>query len=196
MFGKREINLETQTDEKLYILMTRGETRAFNMLYNRYQSKLLYYFYRMLGNDKSLAQDFLQELFFKIVDKPHLFDTARKFSTWVYSVAHNMCKNEYRGQAVRKILIKGQNTDCYVENAANHSEKEKLIEKIFIELELFDENHRSAFLLKYREGLGIEEIGQILGLPAGTVKSRLHYTRKRLQEVLTCKYAETIEDLF
>jgi RNA polymerase sigma-70 factor, ECF subfamily len=196
MFGNKEINLEIQTDEKLYIFMTRGNARAFNMLYHRYQSKLLYYFYRMLGNDKSLAQDFLQELFFKIVDKPHLFDTTRKFSTWVYSVAHNMCKNEYRGQAVRKILIKGQNTDFYTENPVNYSEKEKLIEKIFIELELFDENHRSAFLLKYREGLGIEEIGQILGLPAGTVKSRLHYTRKRLQEVLTCKYAETIEDLF
>jgi RNA polymerase sigma-70 factor, ECF subfamily len=196
MFGNKEINLEIQTDERLYILMARGDARAFNSLYNRYQSKLLYYFYRMLSNDKSLAQDFLQELFFKIVDKPYLFDTTRKFSTWVYSVAHNMCKNEYRGQAVRKILIKGQNTDCYTENTVNHSEKEKLIEKIFIELELFDENHRSAFLLKYREGLGIEEIGQILGLPAGTVKSRLYYTRKKLQEVLTCKYADTIEDLF
>jgi RNA polymerase sigma-70 factor, ECF subfamily len=196
MFDNKEISLDIQTDERLYILMTRGDARAFNMLYNRYQSKLLYYFFRMLGNDKSIAQDFLQDLFFKIVDKPHLFDTTRKFSTWVFSMAHNMCKNEYRGQAVRKILIKGKNTDCYTENITNHSEKEKLIENIFKELELFDENHRSAFLLKYREGLGIEEIGQILGLPSGTVKSRLFYTRKKLQEVLACQYTEAIEDLF
>jgi RNA polymerase sigma-70 factor, ECF subfamily len=196
MFGRKEILIENQTDEKLYVLMTGGNAKAFNLLYKRYQDKLFYYFYRMLGNEKEVAQDFLQEIFFKIIDKPHLFDPGRKFSTWIYSVAHNMCKNEYRSQAVRKIIIKGENVDIHYENHVNHPEKELIIDAIFQELELFDENHRTAFLLKYREELGIEEIGEILGLAPGTVKSRLFYTRKRLQEVLNCKYAETIEDLF
>lgn len=196
MFGKEEIDLENQTDEKLFVLMTRGNARAFNLLYKRYQGKLLYYFFRMLGNDKALAQDFLQELFFKIIDKPNLFDPKRKFSTWVYCVAHNMCKNEYRGQAVRQIILRGQNTDFYSECIANYTDKDVLIESIFKELEQFDECHRTAFLLKYREGMGIEDIAEILGLPAGTVKSRLFYTRKKLQEVLSGKYAETVEDLF
>jgi RNA polymerase sigma-70 factor, ECF subfamily len=196
MFGHKEILLENQTDEKLYKLMTGGNARAFNLLYKRYQDKLLYYFYRMLGNDKALAQDFLQDIFFKIIDKPHLFDPKRKFSTWIYSVAHNMCKNEYRSQSVRKILVRGENVDIQYENHSNHSEKELIIEAIFRELEMFDESHRSAFLLKYRENLGIEEIGEILGLPPGTVKSRLFYTRKRLQEVLNHKYAEAIENIY
>lgn len=196
MFGRKEIILENQPDEKLYNLMTGGDARAFNLLYKRYKDKLIYYFYRMLGNDKILAQDFLQEIFFKIIDKPYLFDSKRKFSTWIYSVAHNMCKNEYRSRAVRKIMVNGENVDIQLENEINHSEKELLIQAIFSELESFDQNHRSAFLLKYREGLGIEEIGEILGLPAGTVKSRLFYTRKRLQEVLNYKYAEVIENIF
>jgi RNA polymerase sigma-70 factor (ECF subfamily) len=176
--------------------MARGNAMGFNALYQRYQGKLLYYFYRMLGNDKELAQDFLQELFFKIIDKPHLFDTSRKFSTWIYRVAHNMCKNEYRGQAIRKIMMKGQNPDNYYETIVNKAGKEQILEAIFNELELLDENHRTAFLLKYREGLAIEQIGEVLGLPPGTVKSRLFYTRKKLQETISCKYAETIENIF
>jgi len=196
MFGSKEVILENQTDEKLYLLMAGGNARAFNLLYKRYQDKLLYYFYRMLGNDRNLSQDFLQEIFFKIIDKPFLFDSKRKFSTWIYSVAHNMCKNEYRSQSVRKILVRGENIDIPYESHTNHSEKEIVIEAIFRELDSLDENHRSAFLLKYREGLGIEEIGEILGLPPGTVKSRLFYTRKRLQEVLNHKYAEAIENIF
>jgi RNA polymerase sigma-70 factor (ECF subfamily) len=196
MFGRKKISLEDQTDEKLYALMTSGNANAFNLLYKRYQGKLLYYFFRMLGNNKSLAEDFLQELFYKIIDKPHLFDTKRKFSTWVYCVAHNMCKNEYRGQAVRQIILKGQNTDHYSETSVNYDEKEMLVESIFKELEQFDETHRTAFLLKYREGMGIEDIAEILELPAGTVKSRLFYTRKKLQESLSGVYAEMIEELY
>jgi RNA polymerase sigma-70 factor, ECF subfamily len=196
MFGNKEIAIEKQTDEGLYVLLTRGDAKAFNSLYKRYQDKLLYYFYRMLGNDRTLAQDLLQEIFFKIIEKPHLFDPKRKFSTWVYSVAHNMCKNEYRSQAVRKIMVKGQNADNYYENASKHCDNDQIVDAVFKELELFDESHRTAFLLKYREGLAIEEIGEVLGLPAGTVKSRLFYTKKKLQEVLSCKYAEAIENLF
>jgi len=196
MPGHKEIILENQSDEKLYILMTSGNAKAFNLLYRRYQNKLLYYFYRMLGSDKSLAQDFLQEIFFKIIDKPHLFDPKRKFSVWIYSVAHNMCKNEYRSQSVRKIIVKAENQEVPFQNIQNHQEEEIVIEAIFKELELFDEIHRTAFLLKYREELPIEQIGEILGLPPGTVKSRLFYTRKKLLEVLNLKYAETIENLY
>ena len=67
MFFQKEIELGNQTDEKLYVLLSNGNAKAFNMLYKRYQGKLLYYFYRMLGNDKNLAEDFLQEIFIKMI---------------------------------------------------------------------------------------------------------------------------------
>ena len=176
--------------------MCKGNSEAFSELYRRYNKRLLYYFYRMLGNDSLLSQDFLQELFFKIIEKPFLFDSSRKFSTWIFSVAHNMCKNEYRSKEVRKIMLKNENLDIYFENDSETTSKDKMVEAIFIELEMFDESHKTSFLLKYREGFSLEEISETLNLPVGTIKSRLFYTRKRLQEILTSKYSETIENLF
>jgi len=196
MFKIKKITVHNQSDEELYTLMCKGNSEAFSELYRRYNKRLLYYFYRMLGNDSLISQDFLQELFFKIIEKPFLFDSSRKFSTWIFSVAHNMCKNEYRSKEVRKIMLKNENLDIYFENDSETTSKDKMVEAIFIELEMFDESHKTSFLLKYREGFSLEEISETLNLPVGTIKSRLFYTRKRLQEILTSKYSETIENLF
>jgi RNA polymerase sigma-70 factor, ECF subfamily len=196
MFKIKKIPYKNQSDEELYIFVSKGNSEAFSELYKRYNKRILYYFYRMLGNDSLLSQDFLQELFFKLIEKPYSFDPKRRFSTWIFSIAHNMCKNEYRSKEVRKIIVKDQNLDIYFETGSENHSKDKMLEAIFIELETFDESHRSAFLLKYREGFSLEEIGDTLNLPVGTVKSRLFYTRKRLQEILTSKYSETIENIF
>ena len=89
-------NYKTSSDEDLMRLIRRHDRRAFNELYDRYAHKLLHYFIRMLGGDEQKAQDFLQELCLKIVQKVERFDLNEVFSTWVYTLAHNMCKNEYR----------------------------------------------------------------------------------------------------
>jgi len=196
MFRIKKTPLKQQTDEELFVNICKGNSDAFGELYNRFSNRLLYYFYRMLGNDKALSQDFMQELFYKIIEKPYLFDPQRRFSTWIFSVAHNMCKNEYRSKEVRKIVVKNDNMDGFYQNDLEYADKEKIVNAIFEELESFDESHRTAFLLKYREGFNLEEIGETLNLPIGTVKSRLFYTRKKLQEILSDKYAETIENLF
>jgi len=95
----------TLSDERLMELIVRGDERAFGALYDRYQRKLIGYFARMLWNDRERAQDLLQELFTKIARQPGSYDPARPFSTWLYSVANNMCKNEYRREAVRKAAV-------------------------------------------------------------------------------------------
>jgi len=182
MFNFKETNYSKLTDEKLVRAIINGDTKAFNELYNRYSERMLYYFYRMLGNDRTLAQDFLQDLFFKIIDKPHLFDTNRKFSTWIFSIAYNQCKNEYRSRNIRGVTEKIDNPDCFPQVELIEDEMPCQIEDIFDCLNEFDEMHRTAFLLKYREGLSIDEISAILDLPKGTVKSRLFYTRKRIRE--------------
>lgn len=196
MFKQRKIKVTQKTDEQLIPAILNGCSDAFNELYNRYNKRLLYYFYRMLGNNKDLAQDFLQEVFYKVIDKSHLINTERKFSTWIFSVAHNMCKNEYRSKEVRKIIVSGENPDNFSEKMNEKANHEQLINEVFKELESFDENHKTAFLLKYREGFGIDEISEILKLPKGTVKSRLFYTRKKLQKILSEKFADVIENLF
>ncbi|OFY48713.1 MAG: hypothetical protein A2W85_05655 [Bacteroidetes bacterium GWF2_41_31] len=187
MFKFKPLNYQQLADEKLIVAITNGDSSAFNELYKRYNERLLYYFYRMLWNDKEMAQDFLQDLFIKIIDKPHLFDVERKFSTWIFSIAHNMCKNEYRNRVVRDIVEKGTDTDSIPDDEETTNYSSFQIKDVFSCLNEFDEMHRTAFLLKYREGLSIEEISSILELPVGTVKSRLFYTRKKIQKKLQHK---------
>ena len=81
------------SDEELMLSISKGEKKAFDELYARYADALLRYFTRLLWKDREKAEDFVHDLFAKIIQKPELFDASRTFKTWVYSVANNMCKN-------------------------------------------------------------------------------------------------------
>src|SRR5690606_24604639 len=83
-------------DEELLVLIRDGDKNAFDEIYSRYSGKIWSYFFRMLWKDSQLAQDCTQDLFFKILKNATEFDAGKRFSTWMYSIAHNMCKNEYR----------------------------------------------------------------------------------------------------
>lgn len=177
------------TDEELVTKLAAGDHKAFSELYHRYSERLMYYFYRMLGNSTEKAEDFLQDIFMKIIDKAGTFDPSRKFSTWIFSIAHNMCKNEYRSMGVRK----NSNIDEFHESVFQFEsnppeiqevDTEQFLTDLFNELETFDEIHKTVFLLHYREDFSLKEIGQILDISEGTVKSRLFYARKRLSERL------------
>jgi len=162
-----------------------GDQTAFAELYQRYKDRMYYYFYRMLGNTPEQANDFLQELFLKLIEKPECYNPQFPFQTWFFSVANNMCKNEYRRREVRQEY---QATELFEPQLDfiddNPIEPEKLIEKIFDTLNELGEEHRSAFLLRYREDFSIKEVAKILELPEGTVKSRLFYAKKALAEKL------------
>jgi RNA polymerase sigma-70 factor (ECF subfamily) len=172
---------EKINDEHLMKSIHHGDTGAFNELYGRYNRRLSYYFYRMLGNSSEKAQDFLQDIFIKIIERPELFDASRKFSTWVFSVAHNMCKNEYRRMAVRGNLIREDNVDLYAGiNETELRDMQLTADQIFMEIDNLGETEKTAFILYYREDFSLQEIGKVLALPEGTVKSKLFYARKKL----------------
>lgn len=65
-------------------------------MYDRYSPRMYRFFFRMLWRDAGKAEDFTQEIFLKIIEKPQLFDPERNFKTWIYTLASNLCKNEYR----------------------------------------------------------------------------------------------------
>lgn len=162
-----------------------GDQAAFSELYLRYKSRMYYYFYRMLGNSAEHANDFLQELFLKLIEKPESYNPSYNFSTWLYSVANNMCKNEYRRRSVQNEYHSVESL-VHLHDFQSDSiiEPEQIIEKIFQTLDQLGEEHSSAFLLRYREGFSIKEVAEILELPEGTVKSRLFYAKKLLAEKL------------
>lgn len=167
-----------------------GEARAFDELYKRYGKRLLGYFIRMLNFDKTMAEDALQDVFMKIAECPEKFDGSRSFKTWVFSIASNYCKNVYRHN---EVVTASKAELNYIEQ--NHSENDfvKMAAKLdAIEfrtmlnevLNSLPPERKEAFILKYQEDKSISEIALIQNCPEGSVKSRLHYTLKLLEEKL------------
>lgn len=174
---RKKVN--SYSDEMLMKLIMSGHQQAFNELYRRYHQRLYYYFFRMLGNSNEQANDFLQELFLKIIENPARFNPAFSFKTWIFSVAYNQCKNEYRRQEIRKEASPA--LDTLVDPVLpDEISKEDLVNQIFCKLDELGPEHRSVFIMYYRESFQIKEIAETLGLAAGTVKSRLFYARKYL----------------
>lgn len=170
------------------IAIGKGDQRAFDEIYQRYSGPLLGYFIRMLWKDREKAEDFVHDIFAKIVRKPELFDPTRKFKTWLYSVANNMCKNEYKKQEVRKNTSNGLD-EHYAVGDANTDVFSEVHDRFFREefeecLSALDEKHSEAFKLRHIEGLSIKEIADVLEISDGTVKSRLFYATKYLAESL------------
>ncbi len=174
------------SDERLMELVVRGDERAFGALYDRYRKKLFTYFHRMLWQDRERAQDFLQELFAKIAQRPDQYDPARPFSTWLYSVANNMCKNEYRREEVRRSArphLKAE-VDRVDGIHGDGVDRMNFRSRLDAELERLDPDHKVTFVMRYHEDLAIKEIAAAFGCSEGTVKSRLFYTLKKLAERL------------
>lgn len=179
---------DKMTDESLMISIAKGDKRAFNELYERYSAPLMGYFMRMLWKDREKAEDFVHDLFAKIIRKPELFDPGRKFKTWVYSVANNMCKNEYKKQEVRKNTSSGLDSH-YSLSDTNTNVMAEVQDRQFKEefeqcLVALDDKHKEVFTMRHIDGLAIKEIAEILNISDGTVKSRLFYATKYLAESL------------
>lgn len=177
MFGRK---IKSYSDEKLMQFIASGDQQAFTELYHRYQQRLYYYFFRMLGNSEELANDFLQEVFLKIIEKPERFNSDYSFKTWLFSIAYNLCKNEYRRREIRK---DGPVQETSLPPILPESiSQEELLSQMFSSLDELSTEHRSVFLMHYREGFAVKDIAEMLDIAPGTVKSRLFNTRKFLAD--------------
>ncbi len=194
IFEKKYISA---SDEQLMDWLIKGEKNAFKEIYKRYNRRLIHYFFRMLAGDKEKSQDFLQDLFFKLITKGHTFQSKCTFSTWIFTIAHNMCKNEYRRQNVRKQVENvnfGEQFSDGLDVAADQKVDQNIFKKaIMIELNKMNPVHKSTFLLRYQENLSIKKISEIQGCSEGTIKSRLFYTTKKLANKLK-KYNPNINE--
>ena len=165
------------------LLVGQHNQRAFEELYSRYGKLMYNYFYRMLWKEKEKARDFTQELFTKVYQKPHLYDPARPFKTWLYSIAHNMCKNEYAKVEVRKEAqqsLKADSQGITSPVAQKDMDRKTFMEKLGAVLAQLDEVKRETFELRFVQELSIIEISEIMHVSEGTVKSRLFYLLKDL----------------
>ncbi len=185
---------ETMTDEQLIIAMAGGDQRAFDYLYQRYSRILVTYFMRMLWRDREKSEDFLHDFFTKLIHRPELFDTTRSFKTWMFSVANNMCKNEYKKQAVRKNTHNGLDSSYPISDPSKNTMNEVhngLFKEAFDEqIQTLDSKHKDVFELRHFDGLSMKEIAEVLEISEGTVKSRLFYATKYLAQGLQAFHPE------
>jgi RNA polymerase sigma-70 factor (ECF subfamily) len=170
-------------DEALIPLISGGDAAAFKELYERYGQKMFSFFFRMLWKNKELAEDNVQELFIRVMKHAGGIDTTRSFSTWLYSIANNMCKNEYRKEETRskyrimakpgKTSISEANLDLALFRKAVHQCTEQM-----------DAERKALFVLRFQEQLSVPDISRILDIPEGTVKSRIFYLLKEMKDQL------------
>lgn len=175
-------------DEELMQLLQQGNRNAFSALYDRYAALLNRYFFRMLWQDREKAEDFVQDLFLKIIRSPESYDTTRPFKTWLFTVAMNMCKNEYRKSEVRKVAAQEiGNTSMKFTRAdepVERIDRKEMMERLDLAVQELEPHHREAFLLRYEQNLSMKEMGEVMECSEGTAKSRLFYAVRKLTEKL------------
>ena len=158
--------------EQLVTAHLDGRLGAFQRLYDRYRDRLIHFITRKTG-DGDRAQDLVQEAFIRVTRHLHRFDTSKKFSTWVYTIASNLSKNELRNRS-RSPLVLFQRLTMRPVDLYRKRFLRRLVEDTVKEL---PEHHRLVFRLRELEGKSYEEISEITGVNLGTVKSRLHRAR-------------------
>jgi len=172
-----------------------GEKRAFTELVERYHARLVNFVYRTTG-DRERSEDLVQETFIRVYRHLHRFDQSKKFSTWVYTIASNLAKNELRNrsrnplvlfQAIRKNWDADQRPLEWEDNTYRPDDLfrkrhlRKMVEAAVAEL---PEHHRTVFVLREIEGKTYEEIAEITGCNLGTVKSRLNRARNNFAQLI------------
>jgi RNA polymerase sigma-70 factor (ECF subfamily) len=173
-------SLKSQPDEHLMRLVCEfGDQKAFELLYDRYCKKLLSFCTKIVAN-RERAEDIVQEVFIKIIEKPDAFDQSKKFSTWVFTIANNLCLNTIRNESNREKLLNEhyEQTEAIIQHLTID---EKLVKQklntIFKEL---NEKERTIFVLRFEHELSLKEIAEIAGIPEGSVKSGLFYMLKKI----------------
>jgi len=185
----RPINeLEKLDDGALVLEYIKGETRAFDVIYHRYRSRLLNFVYRTVG-DRERAEDLVQEAFVRVHRHLARFDRSKKFSTWIYTIASNLAKNELRNRGRNPVVLfqalsadqddedrplEFEDTSSRPDDLFHKRQMRQLVEEAVAQL---PPHHREVFVLRELEGRSYEEIADATHCNLGTVKSRLNRAR-------------------
>ena len=176
---------DAETDEELALLVQGNNQEAFGVLMDRYQDKLLRYGRRFLTQDESIV-DVVQEVFIKAYQHIQSFDASRRFSPWMYRIAHNAFINEIRRKKRDPLLY--IDLDAVIDHPSY--EFDPLADEERVEMQALMEKglnaltpaYKEIIILYYIEGQGYEEISDILQIPIGTVGVRLRRARVKLKE--------------
>jgi RNA polymerase sigma-70 factor (ECF subfamily) len=186
-------------------LVARDE-RAFNELVRAYERRVFALVLRMLG-DRAEAEDLAQEVFVQVFKAIGSFRGDSKLSTWIYRIAVNLCKNRSKYlrvrhageqdelEAVAERVPLGEATRANVAHVSRPDEAlggkqvEQIVQRAILAI---DPEFRECLVLRDVEEMSYEDIGEVTGLPPGTVKSRIHRARAMLREIVERELGEKI----
>jgi RNA polymerase sigma-70 factor (ECF subfamily) len=192
------VSFDDMTDEQLFQRYTDGDADGFRVLVERYEPRIQGFLRKRL-NDEERVQDLTQDTFLRIHRARDSYDPGRKFSTWIHTIANNLLKNEFRNRSRRRETafseIRPDTSSSGapsrpVEFAATGADPEReayrseLREAIDTAIERMDEHHRIPFVMREVEDRTYEEIAEAIGIPVGTVKSRLNRARNAFRMLL------------
>lgn len=169
-------------DELLILRCQARDEAAFQELVERWEPSL-YYYLRRIARSESDVWDILQETWLAVFKSIRKLQDLQKFPSWLYKIARNQASRWFRKEQKHDHMENGEIADHshLANDFAFASERADLVHKLLAGLRL---PYREVITLYFLEGFSIKEIGEIIGAPDGTVKSRLHYAKKELREAL------------
>jgi RNA polymerase sigma factor (sigma-70 family) len=189
------MSLSQDTDENLMMRFGRGEAAAFEFLYRRHELKVFRYLQRNVKNEAS-ANDLMQEVWFAVVRGAAHYQPTAKFTTWLFTIAHNRTVDMIRANHRLQSLDAGDDAESEGSSLLDRLALDRKLEPL-AQVQSQDEaaallnavaqlpaEQRSAFLLQAEGDLSVEEIAGATGANFETVKSRLRYARAKLRQLL------------
>lgn len=183
--------IDTTSDEQLVHQIRTTDKELFRYLIRRYKKKLYRYINSLVYHAGLDIEDILQEVFIKAFINLHAFDTKKKFSSWLYRIAHNTVidtfrkKNHHQKEDLEEEKFLGENN--YKQHMEQTIDTAFLRKKLTKYLQAIPNTYREVLVLFYFEELSYEEISDVLHVPVQTVGSLLHRGRKMLREILVQK---------
>lgn len=182
-------------DNQLVEFYLAGEEERFRELVERYEGRIVNFIQRSIG-DRERAHDLAQETFIRVYRHLDRFDQTKKFSTWIYTIASNLAKNELRNRSRNPVVLyqtltatweddhrplQFEDSSMKPDDMFRKRHLEDLVERAAAEL---PDHHREVFILREIEGKSYEEIAEITNTQLGTVKSRLNRARNRFAQII------------
>lgn len=177
---------EKEIDYRLIRAIQNGDMVAFNQIVDRYKDRLMNVIGRMLSS-RDEAEDVVQETFVRVYQHRQSFNFQHCFSTWIYTIALNLARNELRKRKKFKFFDITETKGNEAEFAVEMKLPNRLLEVLEVAVKELPEKYRVAFMLRDVQEQPYEEVAKILSIPLGTVKSRVNRARTMLREKLRPK---------
>jgi RNA polymerase sigma-70 factor (ECF subfamily) len=176
-----------QLCERLLVLRFQaGDRNAFHELVVRYERRLIYYIRRMVG-EESDSFDILQEVWLRVYRRMGTLRAPEAFRTWLYKIAHDVSVNQLKRRDREPEQIDAELLPGTVDDPGDEIQLLEDAALVHAALQKLARPHREVLTLRFLEDLPLDEIAEIVGCSLGTVKSRLHYAKLSLRQVMERK---------